>query len=96
MEVSCLISLCESVMVCDSSTIVSEASKIALGPLLLLDGDGHNFDLVVSEANLHFKLVRHDELVSFNRVVVILLLLLDLIAFLSHHLLLHLLLLELL
>ena len=96
MEVSCLISLSESMMVCDSSTIVSEASKIALGPLLLLDSDGHNFDLVVCEANLHLKLVRHDELVSFNRVVVILLLLLNLIAFLSHHLLLHLLLLELL
>ena len=96
MEVSSLISLCEGVMVSDSCTIVSEATKVAFGPLLFLDGDGDDFDLVVGEADLHFEFVGHDEFVGFNRVVVVLLLLLHLIAFLSHHLLLHLLLLELL
>ena len=96
MEVSCLISLCEGVMVRDARSIVTEAAEVALGPLLFFHGNGDNFDLVVSETNLDFKLIRHHELVSFNRVIVILLLLSDLIAFLSHHLLLHLLLLELL
>ena len=96
MEVSCLIGLREGVMVRDSSAIVAEATEVALRPLLFLYGDGHDFDLVIGEADLDFKLVRHHELVSFNRVIVILLLLSDLIAFLSHHLLLHLLLLELL
>ena len=95
-EVPRLISLSEGVMVSDSCTIVSEATKVAFGPLLLLDGDGDDFDLVVGEADLNFELVGHDEFVSFNRVVVVLLLLLHLIAFLAHHLLLHLLLLELL
>ena len=96
MEVSCLIGLREGVMVRDPSAIIAEAAEVALGPLLFLYGDGHDFDLVIGEADLDLKLVRHHELVRFNRVIVILLLFSDLIAFLSHHLLLHLLLLELL
>ena len=96
MEVSCLISLCEGVMVRDASTIITEAAEVALGSLLFLDGDGHDFNLIIGESDLNFELVGHHELVRFNRVIVILLLFSDLIAFFSHHLLLHLLLLELL
>ena len=66
MEVSCLISLCEGVMVRDARSIVTEAAEVALGPLLFFHGNGDNFDLVVSETNLDFKLIRHHELVSFN------------------------------
>ena len=65
-EVSRLISLCESVMVRDSSAIISEATKVALGPLLLLHGNGNDFDLVVSKADLHLELVGHHKFVSFN------------------------------
>ena len=96
MEVSCLIGLCEGVMVRDARSIVTEAAEVALGSLLFLDGDGHDFDLIIGESDLNFKLVWHHELIRFNRVIVILLLFSDLIAFFSHHLLLHLLLLELL
>ena len=96
MEVSCLVGLCEGVVVRDARTIITEAAEVALGPLLFLDSDGHDFDLIIGESDLNFKLVGHHELVSFNRVIVILLLFGNLIAFFSHHLLLHLLLLELL
>ena len=96
MEVSSLIGLCEGVMISYPSTIITEAAEVALGPLLFLYGYSHDFDLVIGKADLNLKLVRHHELVSFNRVIVILLLFSDLIAFFSHHLLLHLLLLELL
>jgi len=95
-EVSSLISLRESVMVSDSRAIVTETSKVALGSLLFLDSDSHDFNLIVSKADLKLKLVRHHKLISLNRIVVILLLFSDLVAFLPHHLLLHLLLLELL
>lgn len=48
MEVSRLISLCERVMVSDTSAIVTEATEVALGSLLFLYGNSHNFDLIVS------------------------------------------------
>ena len=79
----------------DARAVISEAAKVWLGSLLFLDSDGHDFDLVVGEADLNFKLVGHNELVSLNRIVVVLLLLSDLVTLL-HHLSLHLLLLELL
>ena len=66
MEVSCLIGLREGVMVRDSSAIVAEATEVALRPLLFLYGDGHDFDLVIGEADLDLKLVRHDELISLD------------------------------
>ena len=53
-------------MVCDTSAIVTETTEVALGSLLLLDGDSHNFDLVVSETDLNLELVWHDELIGFN------------------------------
>jgi len=83
-------------MVRDAGPVVAEASKVGLRPLLLLNGYSHDLHLVVSQANLHLELRRHLELVCLDRVIVVLLLLGNLIAFLSHHLLLHLLLLELL
>ena len=95
MEVAGLVSLSEGMVIGDARAVISEAAKVWLGALLLLDSDGHNFDLVVGEADLNFKLVGHNELVSLNRIVVVLLLLSDLVTLL-HHLSLHLLLLELL
>lgn len=95
MEVPSLIGLREGMMVCDAIAVVAEATEVRLGALLLLNGDSHDFDLVVGEADFDLKLGRHLEFVSFNRIIVILLLLGHLVTFL-HHLLLHLLLLELL
>ena len=96
MEVSRLIRLSEGVMIRDARAIVTETTEVAFGSLLLFNGDSDNFDLVVSEADLNFELVWHDEFVSFDRIVVILLLFSHLVPLLAHHLLLHLLLLELL
>ena len=76
----------------DARAVISEAAKVWLGPLLLLDSDCHDFDLVISEADLDFELVGHNEFISLNRIVVVLLLLSDLVTLL-HHLFLHLLLL---
>ena len=92
MEVPRLIGLCEGVVVRDAVAIVAEASEVRLRALLLFHGHCHDFDLVVGEANLNFKLWRHLELISLNGVVVVLLLLSNLVTFL-HHLLFHLLLL---
>ena len=94
-EVAGLVSLSEGMVIGDARAVISEAAKVWLGSLLLLDSDRHNFDLVVGEADLDFELVGHDELVSLNRVIIVLLLLSDLVTLL-HHLSLHLLLLELL
>jgi hypothetical protein len=66
MKISRLISLGEGVMICDTSAIVTETTEVALGSLLLLDGDSHNFDLIVSETDLNLELVWHDELIGFN------------------------------
>ena len=96
MEVSCLIGLREGVVVRDASAIISEAAEVLLGSLLFLDSNSHDFDLIIGETDLNFELVGHHKLVRFNRVIVILLLFSNLIAFFTHHLLLHLLLLELL
>ena len=92
MEVPRLISLCEGVVVCDAVAIVAETTEVRLRALLLLHGHCHDFDLIVGEADLNFKLWRHLELISLNGVVVVLLLLSNLVTFL-HHLLFHLLLL---
>ena len=94
-EVAGLVSLSEGMMISNARTVISEAAKVWLGSLLFLNSDGHDFDLVVGEADLNFKLVGHNELVSLNRIVVVLLLLSDLVTLL-HHLSLHRLLLELL
>ena len=91
-EVAGLIGLSESMMVSDACSIISEAAKVRLWPLLLLDSNCHDFDLVVGKADLNFELVGHNKFISFNRIVVVLLLLSDLVTLL-HHLILHLLLL---
>ena len=96
MVVASLICLCECVVVSDTCTVVAETTKVGLGALLLLDSDCNDFDLIVGETNLDFELGRHLELICLNRVIVVLLLLSNLISLLRHHLLLHLLLLELL
>ena len=97
-EVLGLICLSEGVMVSDTISVISKATEVGLRPLLLFNGDSDNLDLVVSKSDFDLKLVGHDELISLNGVVVVLLLLSHLlVAFLLlHHLLLHLLLLELL
>ena len=66
MEVSSLISLCEGVMIGDTISIISETSEVWLGPLLLFNGNSDNFYLVIGEADLDLKLVRHDEFISFD------------------------------
>jgi len=76
-------------MISNPTPVVSETSKVGLRPLLLLNSYSHDFDLIVGEADLDLELVGHDELVSFDGVVVVLLLLRHLVAFLLHHLLLH-------
>jgi len=86
--VSRLVSLREGVVISNARSVVTEAAKIGFGALLLFDSNRHNFDLVVGQSNLDFKLCGHLELVGFNRVVVVLLLLSNLVALLSHHLLL--------
>ena len=53
-------------MVGDSGPVVPETSKVGLGSLLLFNSDSHDLDLVVSEADLNFELVGHDEFVGFN------------------------------
>ena len=79
----------------DAVAIVAEAAEVRLRALLLLDCYSHDFDLVIGEADFDLKLRGHLELVRLNRIIVVLLLLGNLVAFL-HHLLLHVLLLELL
>lgn len=76
-------------MISNPTPVVSETSKVGLRALLLLNSYSHDFDLIVGEADLDLELVGHDELVSFDGVVIVLLLLRHLVAFLLHHLLLH-------
>jgi len=85
MVVLCLISLREGVMVRDASPVVAEASEVWFLFLLLLNGNSHDFHLVVSQTDLDLELVWHHELVSLDRVVVVGWLLSDLITFLAHH-----------
>lgn len=61
-----MVGLREGVVVGDSVTVVAEPTKVRLRALLFLHGYGHNFDLVVSEADFYFKFWRHLELISFN------------------------------
>ena len=89
MVISGLVGLCESMMVSDSVSVISETTKVRLWSLLLLDGHAHDFNLIVSKSNLNFELVWHNKFIRFNRVIVVLLLtILDLVAILLHHLLL--------
>ena len=90
-EVPCLVSLSEGMVVCDARAVISEAAKVWFGPLLFLDGDRHDFDLVIGEADLNFELVWHNEFISLNRIIVVLLLLSHLVTLLHHLLLLQLL-----
>jgi hypothetical protein len=53
-------------MVSNTCTVITVTTKVWLRSLLLLDLNSDNLDLVVAEANLNFKLIGHDELVSFN------------------------------
>jgi hypothetical protein len=71
-----LIGLGEGVVESHSTAVVTETAEIWLGPLLFIDGDSHDFDLIVGHADFDLELVRHDELVSLNGVVVVWLLLL--------------------
>ena len=93
MVVASLISLSERMVVSDAWSIVSETTEISLRSLLFLNSYCHDFDLIISEANFDIELIRHDKFVSFNRIIVVLLLLSHLVPLL-HHLFLHLLLLE--
>ena len=94
MEVARLVSLSECMMVSDTWSIVSETTKISLRSLLFFNSYCHNFDLIVCKSDFDIEFVGHDELISFDRVIVVLLLFGNLVTILSHHLLLHLLLLE--
>ena len=71
-----LICLRERVMVSLTGFIVSEAANIWLHAALLFDLNGNDLNLVVSQANFYFEHLRHDEFICFNRIEVVLLLLL--------------------
>ena len=73
-----LVCLGERVVVRDARTVIAVTAEVRLGSGLLLDLNSYDFDLVVGQTNLHLELVRHHELVSLDRVVVVLLLLLGL------------------
>jgi hypothetical protein len=92
-----LVGLRKGVVVVHSAAVVTETAEVGLGPLLFVNGDSHDFYLVVSHADFDLELVGHDKLVSLNRVVVIGLLLLLALVYVVRlllHLLLHLLLLR--
>jgi len=78
-------------MVGDSTPVIPETSKVGLGTLLFFNGNSHNFDLIIGKADLDFELVWHNKFISFDRIIVGLLLLCNLVPFLIHHLLLKLL-----
>ena len=61
-----LISLRKGVVVSNTRTIVSEATKVRLGSLLLFDVHCNDFDLVVGKSDFYFELVWHNEFVSFD------------------------------
>ena len=62
-------------MVSLAALVVSETADVWLGFALLLDLHGHNLDLVVGESDLYLKHRGHNELVSLDRIEVVLLLL---------------------
>jgi hypothetical protein len=62
-------------MISLSGLVVPETANIGLGFALFLDFNCHNFDLVVSEADLDLEHGWHNEFICFNRVEVVLLLL---------------------
>lgn len=70
-----LVCLGEGVVVSNSRTIVPETPEVGLGSLLLLNVDRHYLYLVVRQPDFNFELSRHNEFVSFDGVVVVLLLL---------------------
>ena len=47
MVIGGLVSLCESMMVSDSISVISETTEVGLWSLLLLDSHAHDFDLIV-------------------------------------------------
>ena len=54
--------------------VIAEPADVGFHTALLLDLYGHDFDLVVSEADLDLEHVGHHKLIGFNRVKVVLLL----------------------
>jgi hypothetical protein len=70
-----LIGLRESMVIGLPRLIVPETADVGLELRLLFHFDRHDLDLVVSETNLDLKHGWHDELICFNRVEVVLLLL---------------------
>lgn len=70
-----LVCLRESVMICLAAFVVPETADVWFGLALFFDLHSNNFDLVVSEADLHFKHRGHNELVCLNGVEVVFLLL---------------------
>lgn len=62
-------------MVSLAALVVSETADVWLGFALLLHLNGHNLDLVVGEADLNLEHRGHNELVSLDRIEVVLLLL---------------------
>ena len=92
--VRCLVCLTESVMILLACSVVPESTVISLLPCSLFYLDCDDLDLVVSQSDLHFEHVGHHELVRFNRVKVVFLLVLYLLSLsawnvvhLIHHLL---------
>jgi len=83
MVICTLIGLCESVMVGLSCPIISVSAEVRLLLILLIDFDPDHLYLVISQSNLDWEFLGHDELVSFNRVEVVLSLLLHLALVLS-------------
>lgn len=63
-------------MVSHSRAVITVTAEIWLGSLLLLNFNSNDLDLVVGEADFNFELIRHNKLISLDRIVVILLLLL--------------------
>jgi len=88
MVVGDLIGLGEGMVVSDAGAVVTETAEVGFGPLLLIDCYSNDFNLVVGHADFDLELVGHHKLVSFDRVVVIGLLLLVSLSIFSLHLLL--------
>lgn len=61
-----LVGLREGMMIDVARLVVTEATEVRLGPLLLLDLDVDTLDLVILHADLDLELIGHDESVSFN------------------------------
>lgn len=84
MVICLLISLSKSVVICLTCSVVSKSTKVGFWSLLLLNFNSHTFYLnklvnlttylVILHPDLDFEVGGHHELVSFNRVEVVLLL----------------------